>query len=85
MIEKFEKVANDCKMEMDYSLRKIFEWGRRGARESGRIGDGTGQREERGGLGVLKGREVRKIGRMKAVSKSFHSRNFPARLGVKNG
>ena len=42
MIEKFQKVANDCKMEMDYSLRKMFEWGRRGARESERIGDGTG-------------------------------------------
>ena len=42
MIEKFQKVANDCKMEMDYSLRKIFEWGGRGARESGLIGDGKG-------------------------------------------
>ena len=60
-------MANDCKMEMDYSLG----WAVAGVPSPL--------------LGVLKGREVRKIGRMKAVPKSFHSRNFPARLGVKNG
>ena len=45
-----------------------------------------GRNKQRGdGVGVLKGREVREIGRIKAVSKSFHSGNFPAALGVKNG
>ena len=45
MIEKFEKVANDCKMEMDYSLGNLFEWGRTGA----------GVRKNRGWDGIRRG------------------------------